>query len=73
MSLSKEDLVGEFKFFGSSKLIYSKGLYFNFHFPLALSRLMGLEDGDRVQIFVDIPKKIVVLKVFKEEKKARKK
>jgi hypothetical protein len=73
MSLEAEDLKGELNFYGKSKLIFSKEKYFNFHVPLALSRLLGLQDGDLVQVFVNMPRKVIILKLTKEEKQAKKK
>jgi len=69
MSLEQEDLTGEFNTYGKSKLIFSKGKFFNFHFPLPLSSLLGLQDGDHAQVFVNMARKIVVLKIIKEEAK----
>jgi len=73
MTLEQDDLKGDFTFYGHSKLIFSKAKYFNFHVPLALSRLMSLKDGDKVQVHVNLNKKIIVLKLMKEEKKPHKK
>ena len=73
MSLKEDDLKGEFTFYGNSSLMYGKEKYFTFHIPIAFSRLMSLERGDKVQVHVNLDKKIIVLKLMKEAKKPPKK
>jgi len=69
MSLDRKDLQGEFRFFRKSKLIFSKGKCFDFHFPLQLASLLGLQKGHHVNVFVNLPSGVIVLKVIRDNKK----
>jgi len=73
MSLNPQDLEGNFRDFGKSKLIFSKSKYFTLHFNLSLTRLLGLQDGDHVQVFCELDKGVLILKLLRAEKKERKK
>jgi len=73
MSLEPKDLEGPWQYLRTSKLVFSKGKFSYWHIPLVLSNLFGLADGDSVQVFVDLTKKIIVLRVEKGQPEEGKK